>query len=128
MSNWVLDASALRALVRREAGAERVTSALRRGAAMSAVNLSEVMAKLLEWGVPPDSARTQLDELRIEVIAFDTDLAYRTSLLRTLTMPLGLSFADRACLVTAGARQLPALTTDEQWAKFSDGPVIELIR
>lgn len=128
MSSCVLDASALLALLRREGGAERVALALRRGAAMSAVNLSEVMAKLLEWGLPSDSAKAQLNELRIEVIIFDTDLAYRAGLPRISPMPLGLSFADRACFATAEVRQLPALTTDKQWANFSAGPTIELIR
>lgn len=128
MSSCVLDASALLALLRREGGAERVALALRRSAAMSAVNLSEVMAKLLEWGLPSDSAKAQLNELRIEVIIFDTDLAYRAGLLRISPMPLGLSFADRAYLATAEVRQLPALTTDKQWANFSAGPTIELIR
>lgn len=128
MSSAVLDASALLALLHGETGAERVAVALREGAAMSAVNLSEVLAKLAEAGIPPGLARDRLDALRIEVIAFDAALAYAAALLRVPTRPLGLSFADRACLATAHARTLLALTADRSWAAIADGPTIEVIR
>lgn len=128
MSSAVLDASALLALLHGETGSERVAVALREGAAMSAVNFSEVLAKLVEAGVPPGLARDRLDALRIEVIAFDAALAYTAALLRVPTRPLGLSLADRACLATAHARTLSALTADRSWAAIADGPTIEVIR
>ena len=47
MSSWVLDASALLALLNRELGSEKVVAALP-DAVMSSVNLSEVVAKLVD--------------------------------------------------------------------------------
>ena len=47
MSSWVLDASALLALLNREPGSEKVVAALP-DAVMSSVNLSEVVAKLVD--------------------------------------------------------------------------------
>jgi len=54
------------ALLKREPGAEQAAVAVRRGAAMSIVNLSEVVAKLLESGFHPNIIHTMLDELKIE--------------------------------------------------------------
>ncbi|MGH6902011.1 MAG: hypothetical protein ACREIR_04660 [Geminicoccaceae bacterium] len=52
MSDFVLDASALLALVHGESGAERVRSVLRR-AAISAINLAEVVGRLSGRGGGP---------------------------------------------------------------------------
>ncbi len=52
MSSAVLDASALLALLNDEQGGALVAAALDRGAAIGAVNLSEVVAKLAESGMP----------------------------------------------------------------------------
>ena len=58
MSNGivVLDASAVLALLQNEAGADVVAKMLPRGA-MSAVNLSEILAKLTGHGMPAGDAR-----------------------------------------------------------------------
>ncbi len=82
MSISVLDASALMALLKREPGAEQTAAAIRRGAAMSTVNLSEVVAKLLESQLTPDMICTILDELKIEWVAFDSELAHIAGQLR----------------------------------------------
>ena len=47
MSSWVLDASALLAMLNSEPGSERVAAALA-DSVMSSVNLSEVVAKLAD--------------------------------------------------------------------------------
>src|SRR5205823_1913357 len=49
----VLDASALLALLREEEGAERVAEQLPRGAAISALNWAEVLARLIDLGGDP---------------------------------------------------------------------------
>lgn len=128
MSVRVLDASALMALLKREPGAEQAAAAIRRGAAMSTVNLSEVVAKLLESSLAPEIIRTMLDELKIESVTFDNELAFIAGQLRPSTRALGLSFADRACLATALAREVPVLTADKAWADLALGVTIELIR
>ena len=48
----VIDASALLALLQDENGADEVVEAIADGAAISTVNLSEVLAKLAEHGQP----------------------------------------------------------------------------
>ena len=74
----VLDASALLALLQNEAGAERVADHLS-GGAMSAVNLSEVVAKLIDHGMPADDVREALDGLPLDVHAFDREAAFAAS-------------------------------------------------
>ena len=128
MAVAVLDASALLALLNQEAGAERVANAIVGGAAMSAVNLSEVAAKLMDSGMQEELAREILDRLPIEVVAFDTEAAYTAGALRPLTRAAGLSLGDRACIALAGRLHLPALTTDRIWERLAAGIRVELIR
>jgi hypothetical protein len=54
MADIVLDASAVLALLHREAGAERVKAALP-AAMFGSVNLAEVVTKLVERRMPPES-------------------------------------------------------------------------
>jgi PIN domain nuclease of toxin-antitoxin system len=69
-SSIVLDASALLTLLQGEPGADVVAKILSNGA-MSAVNLSEVAAKLTEHGMPPEVVRMALSGLPIDVHPFD---------------------------------------------------------
>jgi ribonuclease VapC len=101
MSQGVLDASALLALLNQERGSERVAAIITDKAAISTVNFSEVVAKLSNDGMPNEMIRDLLDSLELEVIDFDTELAYQTGLLRPLTKHAGLSLGDRACLALA---------------------------
>lgn len=123
----VLDASALLALINAEPGAERVAQALESGALVSAVNLSEVLAKLVDHGMPEHEAMEVVMSLELEVIAFDLAAASQAAWLRPVTRPLGLSFGDRACLALAQTRQLRVLTADRPWAKLDIGVPIELV-
>ncbi len=106
MSEVVLDASALLALLNTEPGHEEVARVVSR-AAMSAVNLSEVAAKLAENGMPEEAIREALEGLALEVHDFGRELAYWTALLRPLTRSVGLSLGDRACLSLGLLLDLP---------------------
>lgn len=128
MSQGVLDASALLALLNQERGSERVAAIITDKAAMSTVNFSEVVAKLSNDGMPNEMIRDLLDSLELEVIDFDTELAYQTGLLRPLTKHAGLSLGDRACLALAQHLRLPALTTDRVWETLSLGIPVQVIR
>lgn len=128
MSQGVLDASALLALLNQERGSERVAAIITDKAAMSTVNFSEVVAKLSNDGMPNEMIRDLLDSLELEVIDFDTELAYQTGLLRPLTKHAGLSLGDRACLALAQHLRLPALTTDRVWDALSLGIPVQVIR
>ena len=70
MTDTVLDASALMALLRKEPGAEVVRAALAE-AVISAVNYSEVLKKTVERGGSPESTTDFIQGLAIAIIPFD---------------------------------------------------------
>jgi len=127
MSEAVLDASAVLALINEEPGAE-VVDALLDDAVISAVNLSEVIAVLVDAGFELDRASGRIGALGLGVIAFDEPQAVRAGALRTATSRAGLSFGDRACLGLAEALAVPAVTADRRWATLGLAPDIQLIR
>lgn len=127
MKETVLDATALLALLQEEPGAETVAEAIPQSS-ISAINLAEVVGKLVDSGMPEEAVRTALSGLGIEVIPFDEDLAYRTGLLRPLTRPYGLSLGDRACLALGQRLGRPVLTADRVWASLKVGVKVRVIR
>lgn len=126
---FVLDASALLCLLKGESGAERVMAALPR-AWVSAVNLSEVYAKLADAGGSEDRIARAVGGLHLRVEPFDDAQARRAGMLRPVTKGLGLSLGDRACLALAQHRGALALTTDRAWADLPEalGIAVEVIR
>ena len=127
MSEIVLDASALMAVLREEPGAAAVEAELDH-AAISAVNLSEVQAKLVERGTAAEIAWSSLVDLDLEVVAFDAAQAKVAGDLRSLTRAQGLSLGDRACLALARALGLPAMTADRAWGGLAVGIEIRAVR
>ena len=125
---YVLDASALIGLLRDEPGAERVEAVLGE-AIVSAVNYSEVVAKIVEWGGTAELAASILDPLYLDVVEFDRPQAVEAGRLRALTRRAGLSFGDRACLALAATRGLTVLTADRTWGALALPELrIELLR
>lgn len=118
MSEIVVDASAILALVNAEPGWERVRDALE-SAVISAVNLSEVVAKLAENGVPEGDIAVVLESLALDVVAFEGEDAVRAGLLRPATRGAGLSFGDRVCLALGQRRGVPVLTADQRWQELT---------
>lgn len=100
MTALVIDASALLALLRKERGGDTVADVLA-DAAMSTVNLSEVVAHYARSGSGERDIHSLLDTLEFERIPFDDDLAYAAGMLIPLTRSAGLSLGDRACLALA---------------------------
>jgi len=123
----VIDASALLALLNSEPGADKVARAIP-GAAISALNLSEVVGKLCSAGLPEKSIRQALLGLGLEVVPFDEEQAYEAGMLRTATDGAGLSLGDRGCLGLARKLGLPALTADRSWLKLLAGITVRVIR
>jgi PIN domain nuclease of toxin-antitoxin system len=123
----VLDASALITFLRREKGADKVAGVLTRSC-MSAVNLAETYAKLIEYGKPLEDVVYQVERLRIPVIPFDAELSQITASLWKPTRNAGLSLGDRACLALALKLSLPAFTAESAWEKCSVGVKIVEIR
>jgi PIN domain nuclease of toxin-antitoxin system len=97
-------------------------------AAVSAVNLGEVVSKLCERGIPDDEIRRELDRLRLTVLPFDEVLGLEAGMLHRTTRGANISFGDRACLVTARRLGLPAVTADRPWTSLGLGIAVEIIR
>jgi PIN domain nuclease of toxin-antitoxin system len=128
VSNAVLDASAVLALLRREVGWEAVAQAIVAGSAMSAVNLAEVVGRLAEDGMDEVDIREVIDRLDVEVISFGADQAFRGGVLQPLTRTLGLSLGDSACLALAESMNLPAITADRIWASLPLPIQVQVVR
>jgi ribonuclease VapC len=123
----VIDASAILALLNAEPGADIVAEALP-GGVISAVNLSEVVAKLCEAGMPEKAIHQALQLLGLEIVPFDEGQAYQAGLLRAATQDMGVSLGDRACLSLAKMLGVVALTADKAWVGLSIGATIKVIR
>lgn len=78
MSRVVLDASAVLALLNGEPGHEAVADAIPE-AVLSAVNLSEVVAKLGEKGMPEEAIAAAMAGIELEILPFDEASAYETA-------------------------------------------------
>ena len=127
MAEVVLDSSALLALLNVERGAEVVSPVMSR-AAMSSLNLSEVVAKLADYGMQEDAIRTTLNGLPLEIVPFDQERAFLAGLLRRTTRDAGLSLGDRCCISLAIQLGMPALTADRSWQRIAVGAEIRQIR
>jgi PIN domain nuclease of toxin-antitoxin system len=124
---YVLDASALLCLLFREPGAERIATLLP-GASISAANLAEVIAKLVDSGEDPVRAAADLAELDLDVVPFDAAQAAAAGALRAGTRAMGLSPGDRCCLALAQHLRATAVTTDRAWHRLVPGVAVEVVR
>ena len=124
----VLDASALLVYLQRERG-HLVVAPVLEAAAMSAVNLSEVLQKSAAAGVSTAGLQADLQAGGLRVYAFDTEDAACAADLWASTRKLGLSLGDRACLALAKRLRLPAYTADRAWAAVSvPGVAVRAVR
>ena len=124
---YVLDASALLALINKEPGGEKVREFLPK-CIMSAVNLSESAAVLASISIPHENIKSILTELVGEIIPFNDEQAFEAAFLRNLTKSIGLSLGDRACLALGRLKKLPVITADKVWANIDYGVDVHLIR
>ena len=124
---WVIDASALLALLNQEPGADAVEEHLD-AAAISAVNWCETYEKLRQAGVDGGALVTGFAETGIEVWSFDAEDARLAGELAVLTREAGLSLADRACLALAARLRVPAVTADRAWLSLDIGVEVIGIR
>jgi ribonuclease VapC len=126
-SSWVLDSSAILAAIFGEPGAGRVQQAVSEGAALSSVNLSEVVARLLR-SFDEQEVRDFLRPFEVTVFDLDDNGAWQTALLLPRTRSSGLSLGDRACLELAALLGLPAMTADRNWLNVDVGVEVVLCR
>jgi ribonuclease VapC len=123
----VLDASALLALINAEPGSDAVGAALPH-TVIGTVNLSEVVAKMIDIGVPEDAAWRGAADLVPVIVDFGPEMARHCAKLRPATRAHGLSFGDRACLALAQRLKQPVLTADRAWRKLSLDVEIHYVR
>jgi PIN domain nuclease of toxin-antitoxin system len=127
VSEVVLDASALLALLDDEPGADVVAPVLG-DALLTTVNLAEVLTKLEERGVPEREGFNAIEGLDLKLVEVDVELARASARLRVGTRRAGLSLGDRVCLALAEQRGVPVLTADRAWAKLGLPLDIRVIR
>lgn len=127
MSECVLDASALLALVKGEPGGDKVGPMMPH-AIMSAVNFCETVQRLRRGGTPLEVVTMALTPLVSEPVPFDQSMAYVAASIHERTRAQGLSFGDCACLALALTRNVPAVTAEKVWDACDVGVKILRIR
>jgi PIN domain nuclease of toxin-antitoxin system len=85
---------------------------------ISAVNLSETVSKLIQVGMHPADAWKVVTGFGPTICAYDESTARAAIELAPLAWTHGVSFADRACLVTAQLLGIPAVTADRKWSSL----------
>lgn len=124
----VLDASAVLTLLQEEPGADAVEAALA-DAAMSCVNVSEVLQKSEQHGIDTEGLEHDLEALGVRLHDFDVRAARAAAELWPVTRSAGLSLGDRACLSLAHSLGGIAVTSDARWAEVEDMSVtIDVVR
>jgi len=128
-NKYLLDASAILALLQKEPGSEMVTQCIPYSA-ISSVNLAEVASILNKLGMPENEIHELFDAMDIEILAYEKFTAIATGGIRSITQKTGLSLGDRACLATAKQHKRIALTADKAWLEFRQeiGVEIKFIR
>jgi PIN domain nuclease of toxin-antitoxin system len=122
----VIDASALMAFFKREAGHERVRAALEAGGAMiSSVNRTEVKGKLVGAGLfTPQMIDARFDLLQdaLEIVPFDVKQSDLAAYYYARRNPYNLSLGDCACLALGEDRQVQVMTAESAWGKLPHLP------
>jgi PIN domain nuclease of toxin-antitoxin system len=119
MTEVVLDASALLALLKDEPGGPKVAEVVA-ASRMTTVNYAEVVSHFIHAGMPPLEVDAMLRPLPVRLIATDIEMARMAGRLRAVTAEAGLSLGDRFCLALALRDGIQAWTADKQWLKVSD--------
>lgn len=107
---------------------QEVVAAHRTNAVISAVNLGEVLTRLVDRGQPLEDALLLMTSLQVATIEHSALHAAIAASLRPTTKHLGLSYGDRACLGLAMQQQRPILTADRVWSELNLGIEIQVIR
>jgi len=124
-ARWVLDASAVLAWLQNERGADEVDSLLAE-AAISTVNWSEVLQKVVQRGRAAPETCALLEALGVQVIALTAGEAMFAANL-WLQAP-SLSLGGRCCLALSRRLEAPAVTADQHWGTLSVDVAIRPIR
>jgi ribonuclease VapC len=127
MTDVVMDASAILAVIKGEHGAERVADTAR-GARISALNFCEIAAWLSERGSTSVDIESVIGPFDLTVEVFDRPRAMAAGHLAAKTKRRNISLGDRACLALALELGMPAVTGDRAWRDLDIGVEIQLFR
>ena len=120
LPEYVLDASALLALVNREPGGEKVRAYLPRSV-MSAVNYCETLQCLRRGGMPAEIIPHVLAPLVSRPPAFDEGQAHLAAAIHEKTRHLGLSFGDCPASPSLSRMACPPSPPSEPGARPTSG-------
>lgn len=124
----VLDASALLAYVKKEAGGEKVASFLRH-ACISSVNYQEVLYSLIsKHTISLAEARAAIAKTNLKIIPYTQEQAVITASFHEQALRIGLSLGDRACLALGMYMQATVVTADTPWKKLRLNIPLVIIR
>lgn len=106
---------------------------LPQGAVIHTVNWAEVLSKLAERGLSPQSVEADLTERGVLHQALNIDAgqasdAQAVAALRPLTRSQGLSLGDRYCLALGQRSGQTVLTADKSWSALQLNVTVELLR
>ena len=123
----MMDASAILALVQNQRGADAVARVLP-NALISAVNLAEVIAKLVQKTGNPETVVRKLALLNLDVRAWTEASASHSARYAHLAAA-GLSLGDRACITEASLSGVRMMTADRRWKEIPEiADHVDLIR
>ncbi len=117
--DYVLDSTALIALVLGEPGSERVQAILSQ-AAVNAINLTETVHKLVRKGLPAQEVERFFRDLQLNVVDWSERLAYESIEFAAVGAAQGLSLGDRSCLALAKHLKATAVTADTAWRRVKN--------
>ena len=123
--SFVIDASALLAVLNDEPGGEQVIEILDE-AIINSVNLAEVASGLVAKGKSEAQARAALRALGCIVAEADEEMGLDAGFLRLLTSSAGLSLGDRFCLAQGRRLGAVVITADRNWLKVAEACKVDV--
>src|SRR5258708_10686597 len=97
-------------------------------AAISVVNVAEILTKVSGWGLDSAAYAKNMTALRLEFVDFNFGHAALAAHLRAATRAFALSLGARARLALGMERKAPVMPADRNWAKRYIRIPIMLIR
>ena len=125
---YVMDASALLALMQGERGSDVVDELIQdQECIASSVNIAEVGTRLIDKGLAPAHLARTLQQLDVQPIDFDLEQATLCASLRLSTKHVGLSLGDRACLALTQLVKGTAVTADSVWTDVAEAVGVKVL-
>ncbi|MDG2515880.1 MULTISPECIES: type II toxin-antitoxin system VapC family toxin [Sphingobium] len=126
MSDIVIDASALLAMLNAEPGGAKVAARIA-SARISAINYAEVASHFVKAGMPEREVDAMLAPLPMTIVDVDPGLARLAGRLSAVPADPLLSIGDRFCLALAIRDGAPAWTADRKWRAITSEAKVEVV-